>query len=598
MAYRIITLILLLCSTSATAGLFDAPGRSNFVPADQAFAFDFQQQQHDVNLSWQIKDGYYLYRQQFTFSAAGATIDEPALPAGEWHEDEFLRQKRDLSPTPDRAGDGEGGGQRGYSHRHWQGCADAGFCYPPETKVIPLSAVRAASNDAQPTAAAPVSSLNHRPAFNPPLPVEPRPMEENAVPQAPAMAPPADVPARLPFTALWALLIGIGIAFTPCVLPMYPLISGIVLGGKQRLSTARALLLAFIYVRGDGPDLYRAGVGGSRRRAAVPGGPAAPICLVGLSAVFILLALSMFGLFTLQLPSSLQTRLTLLSNKRQGGSPGGVFAMGAIAGLICSPCTTAPLSAILLYIAQSGNLWLGGGTLYLYALGMGLPLILVTVFGNRLLPKSGPWMSHVKTAFGFVILALPVFLLERIFGDQWGLRLWSMLGVAFFSWAFITSLGATRPWMRLVQIILLAAALVSARPLQDWAFGAPAVEQQAHWPSPASARWPSLTEALAQAKGQPVMLDLYADWCVACKEFEKYTFSSPDVQQALKGTVLLQVDVTKNSPQDVALLRHLQVLGLPTILFFNAEGQEQPERRVTGFMDAAAFSAHLRDWQA
>ncbi len=323
-----------------------------------------------------------------------------------------------------------------------------------------------------------------------------------------------------------------------------------------------------------------------------------PYVLVGLSAVFILLALSMFGLFTLQLPSSLQTRLTLLSNKRQGGSPGGVFAMGAIAGLICSPCTTAPLSAILLYIAQSGNLWLGGGTLYLYALGMGLPLILVTVFGNRLLPKSGPWMSHVKTAFGFVILALPVFLLERILGDQWGLRLWSMLGVAFFSWAFITSLGATRPWMRLVQIILLAAALVSARPLQDWAFGAPAAEQQAHLAFTRVSSVAELDQALAQAKGQPVMLDLYADWCVACKEFEKYTFSSPDVQQALKGSVLLQVDVTKNSPQDVALLKHLQVLGLPTILFFNAEGQEQPERRVTGFMDAVVFSAHLRDWQA
>ncbi len=173
-----------------------------------------------------------------------------------------------------------------------------------------------------------------------------------------------------------------------------------------------------------------------------------------------------------------------------------------------------------MYIAQSGNLWLGGGTLYLLRAGHGSAVDPVTVFGNRLLPKSGPWMSHVKTAFGFVILALPVFLLERILGDQWGLRLWSMLGVAFFSWAFITSLGATRPWMRLVQIILLAAALVSARPLQDWAFGAPAVEQQAHWLSPASARWPSLTRQLAQAKGQPVMLDLYADWCVACKEFE------------------------------------------------------------------------------
>jgi thiol:disulfide interchange protein DsbD len=204
-----------------------------------------------------------------------------------------------------------------------------------------------------------------------------------------------------------------------------------------------------------------------------------PYVLIGLSVVFLVLALSMFGLFTLQLPSSLQTRLTLMSNRQQGGSAGGVFAMGAIAGLICSPCTTAPLSAILLYIAQSGNLWLGGGTLYLYALGMGLPLILVTVFGNRLLPKSGPWMAQVKIAFGFVILALPVFLLERVLGDNWGLRLWSLLGVAFFAWAFIASLGATRPVMRIVQIVLLGAALVCARPLQDWAFGQPAAQNQA-----------------------------------------------------------------------------------------------------------------------
>ena len=464
--------------------------------------------------------------------------------------------------------------------------------------MIPLSAVLAASADGQASTIDPAPPTSSRPVFNPPLPVEPRPSPEIATSPAPASAPPADAPARLPFTALWALLIGIGIAFTPCVLPMYPLISGIVLGGKQRLSTARALLLAFIYVQGMALTYTALGLvvaaAGLQFQAALQH----PYVLVGLSAVFILLALSMFGLFTLQLPSSLQTRLALLSNKRQGGSPGGVFAMGAIAGLICSPCTTAPLSAILLYIAQSGNLWLGGGTLYLYALGMGLPLILVTVFGNRLLPKSGPWMGHVKTAFGFVILALPVFLLERILGDQWGLRLWSMLGIAFFSWAFITSLGATRPWMRLVQIILLAAALVSARPLQDWAFGAPALEQQAHLAFTRVSSVAELDRALAQAKGQPVMLDLYADWCVACKEFEKYTFSSPDVQQALKGVVLLQVDVTKNSPQDAALLKRLQVLGLPTILFFNAQGQEQPDRRVTGFMDAAAFSAHLRDWQA
>ncbi|MVT05792.1 protein-disulfide reductase DsbD [Enterobacter sp. 10-1] len=571
MAQRIITLILLLCSTSAFAGLFDTPGRSNFVPADQAFAFDFQQSQHEINLTWQIKEGYYLYRKQIKLSAADAAFLEPSLPSGEWHDDEFYgkseiyRQRLTVPVTLTQAAKGA------TLTVTWQGCADAGFCYPPESKVVPLSAALALT--------------------------EP-PSVETAEPSAPGQSVARSDSGQLPFSALWALLIGIGIAFTPCVLPMYPLISGIVLGGERRLSTARALLLAFIYVQGMALTYTALGMvvaaAGLQFQAALQH----PYVLIGLSAVFILLALSMFGLFTLQLPSSLQTRLTLMSNARRGGSAGGVFAMGAIAGLICSPCTTAPLSAILLYIAQSGNLWLGGGTLYLYALGMGLPLILVTVFGNRLLPKSGPWMAHVKTAFGFVILALPVFLLERIVGELWGLRLWSLLAVAFFSWAFITSLGATRPWQRIMQIVLLAAALVSVRPLQDWAFGAPAAaQQQAHLAFTRVSTVDELDRALAQAKGRPVMLDLYADWCVACKEFEKYTFSTPEVQQALKDTVLLQVDVTKNSAQDVALLKHLRVLGLPTILFFNAQGEERPAQRVTGFMDAAAFSAHLRDRQ-
>lgn len=601
MAQRIITLILLLCSTSAFAGLFDTPGRSNFVPADQAFAFDFQQSQHEINLTWQIKEGYYLYRKQIKLSAADAAFLEPSLPSGEWHDDEFYgkseiyRQRLTVPVTLTQAAKGA------TLTVTWQGCADAGFCYPPETKVVPLSAALALSSDGQ-APGRPALPVAGAPKLNPPLPVEPRPALALAE-RAPAAPPAPEQPAaatdgsQLPFSALWALLIGIGIAFTPCVLPMYPLISGIVLGGERRLSTARALLLAFIYVQGMALTYTALGMvvaaAGLQFQAALQH----PYVLIGLSAVFILLALSMFGLFTLQLPSSLQTRLTLMSNTQRGGSAGGVFAMGAIAGLICSPCTTAPLSAILLYIAQSGNLWLGGGTLYLYALGMGLPLILVTVFGNRLLPKSGPWMAHVKIAFGFVILALPVFLLERILGEVWGLRLWSLLAVAFFSWAFITSLGATRPWQRIMQIVLLAAALVSVRPLQDWAFDAPTAQQQAHLAFTRVSTVDELDRALAQAKGRPVMLDLYADWCVACKEFEKYTFSTPEVQQALKDTVLLQVDVTKNSAQDVALLKHLRVLGLPTILFFNAQGEEQPAQRVTGFMDAAAFSAHLRDRQ-
>ena len=566
MAQRILTLILLLCSTSTFAGLFDAPGRSQFVPADRAFVFDFQQNQHDLNLSWQVKDGYYLYRKQISITPSQADIAEVKLPPGVWHEDEFYgkseiyRKQLNIPVTVNQAKSGA------TLTVTYQGCADAGFCYPPETKTVPLSEVSAAAGGA-------------------PAPVTEAP-EEKPQPAA-----------QLPFSALWALLIGIGIAFTPCVLPMYPLISGIVLGGKQRLSTGRALLLTFIYVQGMALTYTALGLvvaaAGLQFQAALQH----PYVLIGLAIIFTLLALSMFGLFTLQLPSSLQTRLTLLSNRQQGGSPGSVFTMGAIAGLICSPCTTAPLSAILLYIAQSGNMWLGGGTLYLYALGMGLPLMLITVFGNRLLPKSGPWMEQVKTAFGFVILALPVFLLERIIGDVWGVRLWSLLGVAFFSWAFITSLQAKHAWMRIVQIVLLAAALVSVRPLQDWAFSTPHAQTQTHLNFTPVASVEALNQALAQAKGRPVMLDLYADWCVACKEFEKYTFSDPQVQQALGDTVLLQADVTANNAKDVALLKHLQVLGLPTILFFDAEGKEHPEARVTGFMDAATFSAHLRDRQ-
>lgn len=568
MAQRILTLILLLCSTSTFAGLFDAPGRSQFVPADRAFIFDFQQNQHDLNLTWQVKDGYYLYRKQISITPSQADIAEVKLPPGVWHEDEFYGKSeiyRKQLTIPVTVNQAKSGATLTVTY---QGCADAGFCYPPETKTVPLSEVSA---DTRAT----------------PLPVPASNAQQEITPPA----------AQLPFSALWALLIGIGIAFTPCVLPMYPLISGIVLGGKQRLSTGRALLLTFIYVQGMALTYTALGLvvaaAGLQFQAALQH----PYVLIGLAVIFTLLALSMFGLFTLQLPSSLQTRLTLMSNRQQGGSPGSVFAMGAIAGLICSPCTTAPLSAILLYIAQSGNMWLGGGTLYLYALGMGLPLMLITVFGNRLLPKSGPWMEHVKTAFGFVILALPVFLLERIIGDEWGVRLWSLLGVAFFSWAFITSLQAKHTWMRIVQIVLLAAALVSVRPLQDWAFGAPHAQPQTHLNFAPVASVDALNQALAQAKGKPVMLDLYADWCVACKEFEKYTFSNPQVQQALGDTALLQADVTANNAQDVALLKHLQVLGLPTILFFDAEGKEHPDARVTGFMDAATFSAHLRDRQ-
>ncbi|MEB6337211.1 protein-disulfide reductase DsbD [Serratia rhizosphaerae] len=566
MDQRIIKLIFLLCSLfflpqTVQASLFSNGGGSQFVPVDRAFAFDFQQKGQQLTLNWQIRPGYYLYRQQIKLVPQQAQLADISLPKGISHKDEFFgeteiyQQQLQLPLTLRQAS------ANASLSVTYQGCAAAGFCYPPETRVIPLDAVAASS---------------------PPTPA-------SATPATPA-------PASLPFSPLWALLIGIGIAFTPCVLPMYPLISGIILGRERPHSSGRILLLALVYVQGMALTYTLLGLvvaaAGLQFQAALQH----PYVLIGLSALFIALALSMFGCYSLQLPSSLQTRLANWSNTQRGGSLFGVFVMGALAGLICSPCTTAPLSAILLYIAQSGNMWAGGGTLYLYALGMGIPLIIVTLFGNRLLPRSGPWMQYVKEAFGFVILALPVFLLERVIGDLWGLRLWSLLGLTFFGWAFALSLKSSRGWARALQLLLLAAAVIAARPLQDWAFG-PGAAQQAAQPHLAFTRISNveqLNQALRQAQGKPVMLDLYADWCVACKEFEKYTFSDANVQASLADTVLLQADVTANSAEQAALLKHLQVLGLPTILFFDRNGHEQTANRVTGFMNAQTFNAHLQ----
>ncbi|MEI2604483.1 protein-disulfide reductase DsbD [Erwinia aphidicola] len=562
----IFLLLLSLFSATASASLFGQNSNSQFVPVNQAFAFDFSQKNDQLTLSWQVKPGYYLYRQQLKISVQGATLAQWELPAGKPHEDEFYGkteiypQSLTLPFTLEQAGDGA------QMTVTYQGCAAAGFCYPPETRSVPLNAVAAHSSAPAPAPSAAVSAAPDNRSDN-----------------------------TLPFSPLWALLIGIGVAFTPCVLPMYPLISGIILGGNRQYRLGRLFALAMVYVQGMALTYTVMGIvvaaAGLRFQAALQ----APAVLIVLSALFIVLALSMFGLFSLQLPSSLQTRLTLWSNRQQGGSLPGVFLMGALAGLICSPCTTAPLSAILLYIAQSGNMLAGGGTLYLYALGMGLPLIAITLFGNRLLPKSGPWMQTVKEGFGFVILALPVFLLERVIGDAWGLRLWSALGVAFFGWAFISSLKANRGWLRVLQILLLGAMLIAARPLQDWAFGnAPTAESAAHLSFNRVSSVEQLNQQLQNSAGKITMLDLYADWCVACKEFEKHTFSDGQVQSALGQLQLLQADVTANSATDSALLQHLNVLGLPTILFFDASGHEIPGSRITGLMKPAAFRAHLQ----
>ncbi|WFQ79580.1 protein-disulfide reductase DsbD [Xenorhabdus sp. SF857] len=587
MMKRILMLLLLFSSIALSpnkaSALFEQPGKSLYLPADQAFMFDFQQQGNKLTLNWEIKPGYYLYRKQFNIVPnQEASLGKMTYAKGVDHEDEFFGKTEVYFQSaridvPILSATNAGSLQVTY-----QGCAEAGYCYPPETLSVPLQAVAASPLSGNETATPTNIATNKEDgSLQPPLQQGDRPSESHDV----------------PFSPLWALLIGIGIAFTPCILPMYPLISSIILGQKRPESLKQIFWLAISYVQGMALTYTILGLvvaaAGLQFQAALQN----PYILVGLSVLFILLALSMFGLYTLQLPSSLQTRLADWSNQQQSGSYIGVFVMGALAGLIASPCTTAPLSAILLYIAQSGNTVVGGLTLYLYALGMGLPLIAVTLFGHKLLPRSGPWMQYVKEAFGFIILALPVFLLERVLGDTWGIRLWSLLAVSFLGWAFALTLNSKNGWVRTLQIILLALVLIASRPLQNWVWGSPAAEQQkTTLKFQQISDWQELSQILTKNHHQPIMLDLYADWCVACKEFEKYTFSDPKVQAQLSQFLLLQANVTDNAPKQKELLQKLQVLGLPTILFFD-KGKELTGERINGFMDAQRFNQHVKQLQ-
>ncbi|MCG6313989.1 protein-disulfide reductase DsbD [Vibrio vulnificus] len=561
-------------------------GSNDFVPVDQAFPFNFFQQDHRLTLDWQVKEGYYLYQQRLSFSAENVTLGDIQMEDGQPYQDEFF------------------GDVNIYTHplfvnipmQDWQpgakvivqyqGCAKAGFCYPPETRVIDIASFT--NGDM-----APATTLAQTPRHLETSTTNtstPQPLTE----QDQLASGLADNW----WTPLLFLALGVGLAFTPCVLPMYPILTSIVLG-SGKLSQRRALGLSLVYVQGMALTYTLLGLvvasAGLQFQAAMQH----PYVLIGLSILFVTLALSMFGVYTLQLPSGVQTWLNNLSNKQQGGSSAGVFAMGAISGLVCSPCTTAPLSGALLYVAQSGDLLTGGVALYALAMGMGIPLILVAVFGNKLLPKAGGWMDRVKTLFGFVLLAAPIFLLERILPEMWSTALWSALGIATFGWLYhVKNSLEFGGWKQsAVGIIAVLGLFASAQPALNYWFADSTQQTQTSEVSFIKIRnIEELQQQLALAKQakKPVMLDFYADWCVACKEFEKYTFHDPAVAAQLKQFVLLQADVTRNQAQDIELLQAQQVLGLPTIDFWDAQGNPVSNARLTGFMQAAPFLEHIQ----
>jgi thiol:disulfide interchange protein DsbD len=558
-----------------------------FLPVEQAFQFDFKQQNGELTLSWLVADGYYLYKKQFKTVVKNAELAEPIYPVSEQIEDEYFgvsevfRQQVDIRyPIIQSI-------QDGVVKIQYQGCADAGLCYPPTIKVVYLNEVVGAPNSQQSTVTT----------------------EKTASPvsQQFELADLLTSEQSLLWTLLLFLGLGIGLAFTPCVFPMYPILSGIVIGQGKGISTYRAFILSFVYVQGMALTYSLLGLVVASAGVQFQATLQHPAILVSLIAIFVLLAVVMFGAYELQMPSSWQEKLNSMSNKQKSGSFVGVFVMGAISGLVASPCTTAPLTGILLYIAQSGDLLLGFSALYALSLGMGVPLILFGITGGKLLPKAGNWMNIVKVTFGFMMLAVALMFVERMVNHLATDIAWAVLGLSAFSYFYVMNADSKTSFFKGVRVLLIFVGLLSSA-FYGYFTVAPlftnsvlAINATSHSNKTVHPEFlvvkniEDFKQKLAQAnaEGKSVMLDLYADWCVACKEFEKYTFPQPAVVEALGNTEWMQIDLTDNTPVNLEFQEYFSVLGLPTILFFDHQGNELKSARITGFMQADAFVKHV-----
>ena len=588
--------------TNAQESIFSSPASlfsndEEFLKVDKAFIFDFHQQKNKLKVSFNIADGYYLYRHQFKFTSANATIKPVVLPKGEDHEDEFFGVQQiftgQLNFTIDIT---EAKNDANISIRY-QGCADKGLCYAPTKKKVDLSKVEltAASTDSAISAENILSALSN--------------------PKAKAVQPETDKSSNsseqhqlvdmLKSDSVWLTLVaffigGLLLSFTPCVFPMYPILTGIIVGQGDKLSTKRAFALSFAYVQGMAVTYTLLGIVVAIAGAQFQAMFQHPIVLIVLSVLFIFLALSMFGMFNLALPSSWQNKLNQLSSNQKGGSYVGVLVMGAISGLVASPCTTAPLTGALLYISQSGDILLGASALYALSLGMGLPLLVLGSSGGKLLPKAGNWMNVIKNIFGLLLLAVPIFLLERFLPVMTINVLWTVLILATAGYFYTVNQDTQKTFgFGLRSILIFLIFFVGADKAYQLAYPNTnvTISQQSNINDFIHVK--NLTEMYqaiekANAQDKTVMVDLYADWCAACKEFEEYTFFESNVQKALSNSVLLQVDLTDTGSKDsIELMSTFDIFGLPSILFFDLEANELTQRRVTGFMAAEEFAPHV-----
>ena len=594
-----LTFFALLFTTVASAQLSDNnmddlfSDEPSFLPVEEAFVFDFSQQGDTLVIRFDIADGYYLYKKQFKVSTKNATLGEPVFPPAEQIEDEFFGISDVFYNTVSFSYPITETVQDGVVKLRYQGCASAGLCYPPTTKVIYLNEIQGASVTAE-------LSGGETQASPPPA---------QTVSEQYDLANLLQSDENLPVTLLLFLALGIGLAFTPCVFPMYPIVSGIVIGQGKDIKMSRAFTLAFVYVQGMAIMYSLLGLVVASAGVQFQASLQSPYILGTFIVVFVALAAAMFGAYEIQLPSKWQEKVSGMSNAQQRGSLVGVFVMGILSGLIASPCTTAPLTGVLIFIAQSGDMTLGFLALYALSLGMGIPLIIFAMTGGKLLPKAGNWMNIIKTTFGFMLLAVAIVFVERLWNSDYSMLLWSALGLGAFSYYQVVNQPSAATFAKGVRsLVIFLGLFVSAMLGYNALFGQSGGHYETSGASTGvtsqSTSHPEFMVvknledfeqklAAANAEGKSVMVDLYADWCVACKEFEKYTFVDPAVIDALSNTVWMQIDLTDNTPTNLAFQDAFDVLGLPTILLFDEAGNELTKARVTGFMKAEPFAQHV-----
>ncbi|SHH60717.1 protein-disulfide reductase DsbD [Massilia sp. CF038] len=598
--------LLLLAFTVLSAGLSRA--EDAYLEPEAAFRFSARMLDPEtVAVSYAIADGYYMYRERFKFRAEGATLGEPVFPHGKVKFDEtFQKDVETYRGTVTITLPVKAAGMFSLVATS-QGCADAGLCYAPQDASARLVG---ALSGGQSSAADPLQvRFGQEPA-----PLVDRPGTSPAAAAVPPQGAPASAApdtseqghlasllggGKLLIIIPAFILLGLGLSFTPCVLPMVPILASIIVGSGSTVTRARGFTLALAYSLGMALVYTALGVAAGLIGEGLSASLQNPWVLGAIGLMMALMSLSMFGVYELQLPSALQTRLVGASGRMSAGKFAGVFAMGALSALIVGPCVAAPLVGALVYIGQTRDVLIGGLALFSMAAGMSIPLLLVGLSAGTLLPHAGAWMDQVKKFFGVLMLAVALWLVSPVLPPLLQMLLWSALLIGYGAYL----LRATRHWGGMA--LAAVCAILGAVQLTGAATGGRDVlaplghfGPQEHGVTFKRIKTVAqLDAALAANRGRTAMLDFYADWCVSCKEMEKLTFVDPGVKRQLADTLLLQVDVTANDADDKAMLKRFGLFGPPSIILFDRDGREIAGSRVVGYQDAGKFGNSLRKLQ-